>query len=72
MGVRRRLARWALVALAVPLSARLADDSRSSASKRAAGPNRSSRSLRAVAARLARSAGPPHPSKMMHDRSPVA
>ena len=51
MGLRKRLIRWALIALAVPLSAKLADGiaRRVEVSR---GPNRSSRSLRAVAARL--------------------
>ena len=51
MGLRRRLIRWALVALAIPVSAKLADDiaRRVEASR---GPNRSSRNLRAVATRL--------------------
>ena len=51
MGVRRRLVRWALIALAVPLSAKLADGiaGRVEATR---GPNRSSRSLRTVAERL--------------------
>ena len=51
MGVRRRLARWALVALAVPVTANLAEGiaQRVEATR---GPNRSSRSLRAMAARL--------------------
>ena len=51
MGVRRRLARWALVALAVPLSAKLADEiaHRIEATR---GPNRSSRGLRTAAVRL--------------------
>ena len=51
MGVRKQLARWALVALAVPLTAKLADAiaRRVEVSR---GPNRSSRSLRVAAARL--------------------
>lgn len=51
MGWRRRLVRWALVALAIPVSAKVADAiaQRVEASR---GPNRSSRSLRMVAARL--------------------
>jgi hypothetical protein len=51
MGVRRRLARWALVALAIPVTAKVADGiaQRVEASR---GPNRSSRSLRAAATRL--------------------
>jgi hypothetical protein len=51
MGVRRRLARWALIALAIPVTAKLADGlaRRVEASR---GPNSSSRRLRAIAARL--------------------
>ena len=51
MGVRTRLARWALVALAIPVATKVAEGiaQRVEASR---GPNRSSRNLRAVAARL--------------------